>query len=41
MSWTQGITYTVTSSYNKREKIKLLHGISGLIRPGEMAALMG
>jgi ABC-type transport system involved in cytochrome bd biosynthesis fused ATPase/permease subunit len=37
----QDLTYTVVNSQNKKEKISLLHGVSGYFKPGEMAALMG
>ena len=37
----QDITYTVVNSQNKKEKLKLLEGVSGYLNPGEMGALMG
>lgn len=35
------LTYTVTNSQNKKEKISLLQGVSGYLLPREMTALMG
>lgn len=37
----QELTYTVTNSQNKKEKINLLQRVSGYLLPGEMTALMG
>lgn len=37
----QELTYTVTNSQNKKEKISLLQGVSGYLLPREMTALMG
>ena len=35
------IQYTVVNSQNRKEKIKLLKGVSGVLKSGEMVALMG
>lgn len=37
----QGVTYSVRSNYNKREKATLLQDVTACARPGEMLALMG
>lgn len=33
--------YIVRNQANKKEKISILHGVSGYFNPGEMAAVMG
>ncbi|GAB4821435.1 hypothetical protein N2152v2_008481 [Parachlorella kessleri] len=35
------VTYTVKSNRNKKEDVVLLRNVSGYLRPGELAALMG
>lgn len=35
------IVYTVVNSQNRKEKIQLLKGVSGVLKAGEMSALMG
>ena len=37
----QELEYTVKDHSKRRQKIALLHGVSGLLQPGEMTALMG
>ena len=37
----QELEYTVKDHSKRRQKISLLHGVSGLLQPGEMTALMG
>jgi ABC-type glutathione transport system ATPase component len=35
------LSYTVTNTANKKEKLALLENVSAFFRPGEMSALMG
>ncbi len=37
----QDVYYIVRNQANKKEKISILHGVSGYFNPGEMAAVMG
>lgn len=37
----QDVSYTVINSQNSKEKLTILHSISGYLKPGDMAALMG
>jgi ABC-type glutathione transport system ATPase component len=37
----QNVSYTVINSQNKKEKISLLQSVTGYLKPGDMAALMG
>ena len=37
----KNLTYTVANSQKKKEKLTLLNSVSGYLKAGEMAALMG